>query len=1205
MLQARIGRYLAQVRYKSIASDKSWKKRQRWGQHESRVKGAGNTNNTGSDNQAITEGSGEIQEDYNNDKTNQRRYGGYEISRNLGKVKRDFEDSGFKQELIKEMVGNRNKTSIISPELKKIKPLQFETGKVEGIDNISMTQNFLKSINKPDTNGEYFNPENSRLNLKKDNAVLFNEIVQGTKNRVNKRFIQPSKKWRNDLKKYSQLFTDSSIPEVLLQIEQHLKSPTISPTSVSDPINVGDLVTLQPDSLELHMIVSVPKSLESNHYTVISIAGNILFIQKNFIKYRFPNIIPQKFHPIIESLVQLEQKYLDIAPIGVPDSKFSRSISSLPLELQKVKLDSQQSSNIGEATIQEESEEFMTDYLVAQASSQLLTNTNVNTFQVPIEARKIYSPGLTELSNEAFKATSDISSKLELLHRFFQYDENGDLINIPRSISIFDILHYLKDENYRKIHQRLNTMELKCSNLGKTIPENIDSSECAYPISTYLGLLVTLRKQSRSWNIEQFGGNIPLTITVFPITNIESTENTINYLKFRNGNQEFANYCLQKMNGKTDLPLPPHYRSIVQLFKDYVIANVNYDPKVQTLLVSILRLIETGTNSDRPYKYSAEFARARSYDLILELEGDEVNKNPIYWSMALSLPKSEVNTMSELSYEYYDYINESLKPNDLQEALENPISKLKSVDDSEKPLVGDSKVWDDFYLEDPLAQIRKDFGDVPVYCIDSADAHEIDDGISIEHKDDDYVISVHVANPTSYIKPDSTLASIAFNKSTTTYLPEGPTTMLPKFISTIAGLGVNGRSTRTFVIQYRLNKELIDGQIKKMINSSNFKVEPDLISTISNQIKKSTEVFVSTARNFPQNFTYDKVDELLSDELKIEKFKQGTSEDIDFNNLFKLSNISNLLRELREASGSLYFANEKKFCQVNKTGKYNQETKLDVDGNKLELSLVNSEYQITRFQEPDNSQSVKLVTEMMIFANNSLANFAAKNNISIIYRAQEMNLNSNVAQELKELMNKRQQTGEEFTPDQKRKIYETLTSAKLVVAPKKHESIGLNLYAWSTSPLRRFVDMVNHWKIEQFLLNQSLSNSTKSLTKDSWLDYVVNHLQTMTLASKKAQNFSYRFWDGIILREYLELLNQGKIEDPIEFQLLIKSDPKLGNYVSVDVVGFTLKARIEVTPSFMTAYEAANTEVGQIFTSERLKITTIDFIEGEIIFEHI
>ena len=71
----------------------------------------------------------------------------------------------------------------------------------------------------------------------------------------------------------------------------------------------------------------------------------------------------------------------------------------------------------------------------------------------------------------------------------------------------------------------------------------------------------------------------------------------------------------------------------------------------------------------------------------------------------------------------------------------------------------------------------------------------------------------------------------------------------------------------------------------------------------------------------------------------------------------------------------------------------------------------------------------KLVSEMMILANASWGELLAERDIAAIYRVQS--------------------TGK----------------VRLGVHPEPHEGLGLKCYAWMSSPLRRYVDLVNQWQL--------------------------------------------------------------------------------------------------------------------------------------------
>jgi len=71
----------------------------------------------------------------------------------------------------------------------------------------------------------------------------------------------------------------------------------------------------------------------------------------------------------------------------------------------------------------------------------------------------------------------------------------------------------------------------------------------------------------------------------------------------------------------------------------------------------------------------------------------------------------------------------------------------------------------------------------------------------------------------------------------------------------------------------------------------------------------------------------------------------------------------------------------------------------------------------------------KLVSEMMILANSSWGELLAERDVAAIYRVQS--------------------TGK----------------VRLSVHPEAHEGLGLACYAWMTSPLRRYVDLLNQWQL--------------------------------------------------------------------------------------------------------------------------------------------
>jgi exoribonuclease-2 len=86
----------------------------------------------------------------------------------------------------------------------------------------------------------------------------------------------------------------------------------------------------------------------------------------------------------------------------------------------------------------------------------------------------------------------------------------------------------------------------------------------------------------------------------------------------------------------------------------------------------------------------------------------------------------------------------------------------------------------------------------------------------------------------------------------------------------------------------------------------------------------------------------------------------------------------------------------------------------------------------------------KLVAELMIVANSTWGGLLADHNIACLYRAQ------------------------------------TQGKVRMTTSPQPHEGLGVPQYAWMTSPLRRYCDLVNQWQLIACLKGESPAFAQKS-----------------------------------------------------------------------------------------------------------------------------
>ena len=85
-------------------------------------------------------------------------------------------------------------------------------------------------------------------------------------------------------------------------------------------------------------------------------------------------------------------------------------------------------------------------------------------------------------------------------------------------------------------------------------------------------------------------------------------------------------------------------------------------------------------------------------------------------------------------------------------------------------------------IEDELDE-RADLREMTTWTTDPIDAQDFDDAISIEERDDETVLWVHIADVSHYVHPDSEMWTEALERGNTVYLPGYTVHMLPPVLA--------------------------------------------------------------------------------------------------------------------------------------------------------------------------------------------------------------------------------------------------------------------------------------------------------------------------------------------------------------------------------------------------------------------------------------
>lgn len=136
------------------------------------------------------------------------------------------------------------------------------------------------------------------------------------------------------------------------------------------------------------------------------------------------------------------------------------------------------------------------------------------------------------------------------------------------------------------------------------------------------------------------------------------------------------------------------------------------------------------------------------------------------------------------------------------------------LDEAER--VGNEPISDEEYAK------RLDLRGEPIFTIDSKDAKDLDDAISVKRTDFGYTLGVHIADVSHYVKEGSAIDEEAINRGTSVYFADRVIPMLPEVLSNGACSLNAGTDKLAFSALIELDKEghIIKYDFKKTIINS-------------------------------------------------------------------------------------------------------------------------------------------------------------------------------------------------------------------------------------------------------------------------------------------------------------------------------------------------------------------------------------------------
>lgn len=320
---------------------------------------------------------------------------------------------------------------------------------------------------------------------------------------------------------------------------------------------------------------------------------------------------------------------------------------------------------------------------------------------------------------------------------------------------------------------------------------------------------------------------------------------------------------------------------------------------------------------------------------------------------------------------------------------------------------------------------REDFRNQKIFTIDSAESKDLDDAVSVQRTENGYILGVHIADVSHYVKGNSAIDKEALNRGTSIYYADKVIPMLPKELSNgICSLNPDeNRLTLSAIINLDKSGDIVSYRFCKSVIRSRVK---GIYSEI-NRILDGT-----------------------ADEYIKEKYRDLNDE------IFLMNELADILIKRKK---------NRHAPQIETV-----ESKLitDEDGKCIDV------------KPRSRGKSECIIEEFMLVANEASANFARVREVPFVYRIHEMPPEEKIERLKSVLLQFNINVPfSEVKPVHIEQILETakgtdvyeainlmvlrsMSKARYFEEPLGHFGLALEDYSHFTSPIRRYPDLAIH-----------------------------------------------------------------------------------------------------------------------------------------------
>lgn len=374
---------------------------------------------------------------------------------------------------------------------------------------------------------------------------------------------------------------------------------------------------------------------------------------------------------------------------------------------------------------------------------------------------------------------------------------------------------------------------------------------------------------------------------------------------------------------------------------------------------------------------------------------------------------------------------------------------------------------------------RRNLTDKMIFTIDGEHTKDIDDAISLEKDGSNYILGVHIADVSNYVKENTGLGNDAYERGTSNYLANTVIPMLPHQLS-------NGICS---------------------LNEGVIRLTMSCVMTINEKGKViDYDIFESYIKS-SKKMTYEAVNDILMRDIIPDGYEPFAD------NLKEMNILAHTLRKEKMGRGYIDFnLDEPEIIQ-------------DENGKAIDIVRVVRE------------DGEKMIEDFMIAANETVASHIYNMDLPFIYRvhgapnSDKIDDFTNLLKALGYTLKTRtldmtpktmQNVLEELDDKPEFKILSSLLLRSMRKAEYSKENIGhfglaSKAYTHFTSPIRRFPDLTVHRLLKKYLVEKDFSMATINYLNNALVS-IAEHSSEREVAAQNAE----RDVDDMKMAEYME-----------------------------------------------------------------------------------